>query len=211
MTTKTDRRAVLVTIEESAIRHDNEGKERVEWMVKLFASKFAQSMFVPDEVGQRPKGAQVAIYVVRGNRRGGAPKQKDEWNHFWNFDGLQALPPAGDTPEEPPFPVAGATKEAPVAPVKAPRAQSAPQEPASIPPVPKEAPAPPQARSYGYSRTFNLGNFESERFEVSLDAPPGWSDAEAYAHLQERIARARASLSADTSARAVERDRRTVE
>lgn len=120
-----------------------------------------------------------------------------------------ALPPAGK-PEEPPFPVPGTTPAKPS--LDAPKATPAPSTPKEEPVHPKSPidPSTVAVRSYSYSRTYNLGNFESERFEVEAQFPPGWSDAEAFAHLKERIEQARATLPADTSARAVERDRREV-
>ena len=63
---------------------------------------------------------------------------------------VRVLPPAGDTPDAPPFPVPGATRERPQTAKEAPQGASAPQEPASIPPVPKEAPGVPETKPGEY-------------------------------------------------------------
>jgi hypothetical protein len=74
-------------------------------------------------------------------------------------------------------------------------------------------PLPPEGRStglavryYRYSRTFNLGNFESEKFEIEEAAIPGWSDLAMFTLLKERIDAVRAQLPVDTSARQVARE-----
>lgn len=178
MTTVKVEKTALITIVSVGTKFDADGKEVREWTVKFPWSQYQQAFLVPHELPVPRNGEQLTVVLVRGKPRGTSPNPDvPERGYWWNFGHL--LPPAGDTPvvdpprrEEPPFPVAGATKERPQNAPVAPAAQSAPQREESDKSTPKEAPAPPEQRPGEYLDT--------------LDCPPLITTADRYAGVNER-------------------------
>ena len=178
------------------------------WYVEFAAegiSQWTKVYKIPHGDAQRMTEGQTIVVALRQGTlledKHGVPRDPNKpWSYRWEWVGFSNQEIA-DTPashEDEPHPADAAERsEAGVPEAPQPQGSTQGQE---------EAEQGVVVRSYRYGHTYNLGNYESERFEMESEAVPGLDDLAMFTLLKERIDAVRTQLPVDTSARKVARE-----